>query len=157
MDEQEEQGIRGLWRLDPDLSLHKIETGIISSNNPYWSSDDKIFDFADTFKNKIRAYDYDLITGTSSNWRVFASTAQDSGFADGSTVNVEAHPWNGRVFSIDQIHYPLNGRVERKISMPVRNITSVMFGRPDLMNIYVTCIGRVAHPATHDGLPAGRT
>lgn len=151
MDDQEELGICGLWRLDPDLSLQKVETGIICSNGPCWSPDDKIFYFADTFKNEIWAYDYDLATGMPSNRRVFASTAQDTGFADGSTVDAEGHLWNAQVISGDLIRYAPDGSVERKISMPVRNITSVMFGGPDLADIFVTSMARVSHPAAHDG------
>lgn len=150
MDDQEELGICGLWRLDPDHSLHKVDDGIICSNGPCWSPDNRVFYFADTFQNEIWAYDYDLATGTPSNKRVFASTAQDSGFADGSTVDEEGCLWNAQVISGDLIRYTPDGRVERKISMPVRNITSVMFGGPDLMDIYVTSMARVSHPSAHD-------
>ncbi|WP_299499834.1 SMP-30/gluconolactonase/LRE family protein [uncultured Roseobacter sp.] len=151
MDDKEELGICGLWRLDPDLSLHRIEGGIICSNGPCWSPDDAIFYFADTFKNEIWAYDYDLATGLPSNKRVFASTHADAGFADGSTVDAEGYLWNAQVISGDLIRYAPDGSVERKISMPVRNITSVMFGGPDLEDIYVTSMARVSHPAAHDG------
>ena len=151
MDDKEELGICGLWRLDPDLSLHKVEDGLICSNGPCWSPDSKTFYFADTFKNEIWAYDYDLAAGTASNRRVFASTAGDAGFADGSTVDAEGYLWNAQVISGDLIRYAPDGSLDRKISMPVRNITSVMFGGPDLQDIFVTSMARVAHPATHDG------
>ncbi|MEL7125239.1 MAG: SMP-30/gluconolactonase/LRE family protein [Pseudomonadota bacterium] len=151
MDDKEELGLCGLWRLDPDLSLHKIEDGIICSNGPCWSPDDKTFYFADTFKNEIWAYDYDLATGTPTNKRVFATTHDDAGFADGSTVDAEGYVWNAQVISGDLIRYAPDGSVDRKISMPVRNITSVMFGGPDLDDIYVTSMARVSHPAAHDG------
>lgn len=34
--------------------------------------------------------------------------------------------------------------------MPVRNVTSVMFGGDNLDEIYVTSMARVKHPAVHD-------
>ena len=34
--------------------------------------------------------------------------------------------------------------------MPVKNITSVMFGGPKLDTLYVTSMSRVDHPAVHD-------
>ena len=150
MDDKEELGICCLWRLDPDHHLHKVETGIICSNGPCWSPDDRTFYFADTFQNEIWAYDYDLATGVPSNRRVFASTRKDSGFADGSTVDEDGFLWNAQVISGDLIRYAPDGSVERKITMPVRNITSVMFGGPDLDEIYVTSMARVSHPAAHD-------
>lgn len=150
MDDKEELGICGLWRLDPDLSLHKVQDGIICSNGPCWSPDDSLFYFADTFRDEIWVYDYDLATGSPSGRRVFASTADDTGFADGSTVDAEGYVWNAQVISGDLIRYAPDGAIDRKISMPVRNITSVMFGGPDLTDIYVTSMARVNHPAAHD-------
>ncbi|MEM9181385.1 MAG: SMP-30/gluconolactonase/LRE family protein [Pseudomonadota bacterium] len=150
MDDQEELGICGLWRLDPNLSLTKIDSGIICSNGPCWSPDDETFYFADTFQNEIWAYDYDISTGSVANRRVFASTAEDAGFADGSTVDAEGCLWNAQVISGDLIRYAPDGQVDRKISMPVKNITSVMFGGSELDEIYVTSMARVSHPATHD-------
>ena len=34
--------------------------------------------------------------------------------------------------------------------MPVKNITSVTFGGPNLDEIFVTSMARVKHPAVHD-------
>jgi L-arabinonolactonase len=150
MDDKEELPLCSLWRLDPDLSLHKIDGGIICSNGPCWSPDDKTFYFADTFQREIWAYDYDIQTGAANNRRVFASTAADKGFADGSTVDAEGYVWNAQVISGDLIRYAPDGSVDRKIGMPVRNITSVMFGGDKLDEIYVTSMARVAHPAAHD-------
>jgi L-arabinonolactonase len=150
MDDKEELPLCSLWRLDPDLSVHKIDSGIICSNGPCWSPDDRIFYFADTFKREIWAYDYDIHTGIASQRRVLASTAADSGFADGSTVDAEGFVWNAQVISGDLIRYAPDGTVDRKIGMPVRNITSVMFGGEQLDEIYVTSMARVAHPAAHD-------
>jgi L-arabinonolactonase len=150
MDDQEELGVCSLWRLDPDLSVRRVEQGIICSNGPCWSPDDRTFYFADTFKHEIWAYDYDLAHGTLANRRVFASTAKDGGFADGSTVDSEGYVWNAQVISGDLIRYAPDGSVDRKISMPVRNITSVAFGGDKLDEIYVTSMARVSHPAAHE-------
>src|SRR5258708_7134532 len=59
MDDKEELKICALWRLDPDLSVTLVDDGIICSNGPCWSPDDKTFYFADTFHGQIWAYDYD--------------------------------------------------------------------------------------------------
>jgi L-arabinonolactonase len=149
MDDKEELGLCSLWRLDPDLSLHRVDRGIICSNGPCWSPDDRTFYFADTFQREIWAYDYEIASGGASNRRLFASTAEDTGFADGSTVDAEGCVWNAQVISGDLIRYTPDGRVERKIGMPVRNITSVMFGGDRLDEIYVTSMARVVHPAAH--------
>jgi sugar lactone lactonase YvrE len=150
MDDKEELKICGLWRLDPDFSVTKVDGGIICSNGPCWSPDDRHFYFADTFQDEIWVYDYDLATGTPSNRRLFASTKGDGGVADGSTVDAEGCVWNAQLISGDLVRYAPDGSVERRIGMPVRNITSVMFGGGRLDEIYVTSMARVKHPAAHE-------
>lgn len=150
MDDKEELTMCGLWRLDADLSVTQVEQGIICSNGPCWSPDDRTFYFADTFQQVMWAYDYDLESGTLANRRDFASTRNDPGFFDGSTVDAEGCVWNALVIGGDLIRYTPDGREERRIGMPVKNITSVMFGGEHLDEIYVTSMARVSHPATHD-------
>ena len=82
--------------------------------------------------------------------REFASTAHDQGFFDGSTVDAEGCVWNALVIGGELVRYAPDGTEERRIGMPVRNITSVMFGGAHLDEIYVTSMARVSHPATHD-------
>ena len=146
MDDKEELGLCGLWRLDPDLSTTKVDDGIICSNGPCWSPDDKTFYFADTFQNEFWAYDYDIDTGTLSNKRVFATTKNETGVADGSTVDAEGCLWNAQVTGGALVRYTPDGSVERRIGMPVTNVTSVIFGGDNLDEIYVTSMARVAHP-----------
>jgi L-arabinonolactonase len=150
MDDKEELKICGLWRLDPDLSVTKVDDGIICTNGPCWSPDDRTFYLTDTFLGDYWAYDYDLAKGTLSNKRVFASYRNDDGVADGSTVDAEGCLWNAQLISGDLVRYAPDGSVERKIGMPVRNITSVNFGGDNLDEIYVTSMARVKHPAVHE-------
>ena len=154
MDDKEEFKICGLWRLDADLSTTKVDDGIICSNGPCWSPEDTKFYFADTFQEEFWVYDYDIETGTPSNKRVFATTNDDAGVADGSTVDAEGCMWNAQVIGGDLVRYTPDGEVERRIGMPVRNLTSVNFGGDNLDEIYVTSMARVKHPAVHDRFAA---
>ena len=150
MDDKEELKICGLWRLDADLSITKVDEGIICSNGPCWSPDDRTFYLADTFQGEFWAYDYDLATGALANKRVFARFGENGGVADGSTVDAEGCMWNAELISGDLVRYAPDGTVERRIGMPVRNVTSVMFGGDKLDEIYVTSMARVKHPAVHE-------
>ena len=67
MDDKEELAMCGLWRLDPDLTVTRVEEGIICTNGPCWSPDDRTFYVADTFVDEFWAYDYDADTGSLSN------------------------------------------------------------------------------------------
>ena len=150
MDDKEELKNCAIWRLDPDLSVTKVDEGIICSNGPCFSPDDRTFYFADTFQREYWAYDYDIATGTLSNKRVFADLKNEPGVADGSTVDAEGCLWNAQLIAGDLVRYAPDGSVERRIGMPVRNITSVMFGGDKLDEIYVTSMARVKHPAVHE-------
>jgi sugar lactone lactonase YvrE len=150
MDDTEELKICGLWRLDPDLNITKVEDEIICTNGPCWSPDNKTFYLADTFQQEFWAYDYEIETGTLSNKRIFATTNEDAGVADGSTVDEEGFMWNAQVIGGELVRYAPDGSVDRRIGMPVKNITSVMFGGDNLDVLYITSMARVKHPAVHD-------
>lgn len=150
MDDLEELGLCGLWRLDPDLTVHQIDAGFICSNGPCWSPDDSKFYFADTFQQQMWSYDYDLASGEITNKLPFASTEKETGFFDGSTVDAEGCVWNAMVIGGDLIRYRPDGSEDLRIGMPVKNITSVNFGGANLDEIYVTSMARVSHPAKHE-------
>ena len=47
-----------LYRLDPDLSVHKMETGIGTSNGIGWSPDGRTMYYTDSTAKTIYAYDF---------------------------------------------------------------------------------------------------
>ena len=147
MDTMEEGPNGALYRLDPDLSLHTLDTGIIVSNGPCWSPDGNTFYFADTWTGEIWAYDYDLETGAASNRRTFTAVdTSGGGAADGSTVDSEGCVWNALVYDSKLVRYTPDGEVERVIDMPVKKVTSVMFGGPNLDVLFVTSMAKPPLP-----------
>lgn len=156
MDMKEEGPNGGLYRLDPDLSVHKLEDKIICSNGPCWSPDGKTFYFTDTWSEEISAYDYDTATGTPSNKRRFASFKEIGGAPDGATVDAEGYVWSAAVYSGQLVRFAPDGRIDRIIKTPVLKVTSVMFGGPNLDVLYVTSMARPPLPRfPEDGLMAG--
>lgn len=147
MDTMEEGPNGALYRLDPDLSLHRLDDGIVVSNGPCWSPDGRTFYFADTWSGEIWAYDYDLDTGSASNRRTFTKVdTSGGGAADGSTVDAEGFLWNAQVYDGKLVRYAPDGSVDRVIEMPVKKVTSVMFGGPDLDILYVTSMAKPPLP-----------
>ena len=59
-----------------------------------------------------------------SNKRTFASSSDDAGFYDGSTVDAQGCVWNAMVIGGELIRYTPDGEVERRIGMPVKNVIS---------------------------------
>lgn len=146
MDTMEEGPNAALYRLDPDHSVHRIDSGIIVSNGPCWSPDGKIFYFTDTWSQEIWAYDYDMETGAVSNRRVFTSLKGREGAGDGATVDAEGCVWSALVYGGKLLRFAPDGSLDREIEMPVKKVTSVMFGGPDLDILYVTSMAKPPLP-----------
>ena len=146
MDTMEDGPNGALYRLDPDLSLTKLDDGIIVSNGPCWSPDSATFYFSDSWSNAISAYDYDIETGSVSNKRTFATFDFPGGAPDGATVDEEGCVWSAVVYAGKLVRYTPDGQLERAIDMPVKKVTSVMFGGPDLDVLYVTSMAKPPLP-----------
>jgi sugar lactone lactonase YvrE len=131
-----------LYRLDPDLTITRLDSGIKCSNGPCWSPDNKTFYFCDSYDKVMYAYDYDIATGNVANRRTFLTAWEYPGTFDGSTVDSEGYIWNAHVFGGRIIRYSPKGEIDRIVEFPVRNLTSVMFGGKNLDILYCTSMGR---------------
>lgn len=138
MDDRLSERTGALYRLDPDLSLHRMETGIGISNALCWSPDDSRFYFADTMQQEIWCYDYTPQTGAIAGRRVFAHTRDEPGQPDGATVDAEGYLWNAQWDGWRLVRYAPDGTVDRVVDLPVQKPTSCIFGGPDLRTLYVT-------------------
>lgn len=130
----------GLFRLDPDLSLTRLDSGIHFSNSPCWSPDGRTFYFSDSWLKTTYAYDYDIETGSVSNRRDFVNTSDLGGLPDGATVDADGRYWVAVYQAGKVAAYRPDGALERVIDMPVKLVSSVMFGGPDLDRLFVTTI-----------------
>ena len=147
MDMGETAPTGSLWRLDPDLSVHEIERGIICSNGPCFAPDGRTLYFADSFSGAISAFDYDPRNGLAVNRRTFATPPADRGGApDGATVDAEGCLWTALVFDGRILRLAPDGTVDRIIEMPVRKITSLAFGGADLATLFVTSMAEPPLP-----------
>ena len=155
MDMEEEAPNGALYRLDADFSWSRLASGIMVSNGPCWSPDGGTFYFTDTWSEDLWAYDYDAEAGTIANRRTFASTKGQDGVPDGSTVDAEGFVWNAQVYGGEVVRYAPDGSVDRRIEMPVKKVTSVMFGGPELDTLYVTSMAKPPLPHLPEDGPLG--
>ncbi|MGH9545822.1 MAG: SMP-30/gluconolactonase/LRE family protein [Terriglobales bacterium] len=135
-----------LCRLDPDraVSIHRRDVGI--SNTLAWSPDRRHFYFADTLANTIWKYDYDATTGTIHNEQVFFA-GFERGLPDGSATDAEGYLWNCRYYGGCIVRVAPDGKIDRIIEMPVKNITTCTFGGADLKTLFVTTASAGAAPS----------
>jgi len=146
MDTMEEGPNGALYSLGPDLTVRTVDADIIVSNGPCWSPDGRTFYFSDTWSGEISAYDYDTATGVATNKRTFCTRPNDGGGFDGATVDAEGCVWSAQVYVGKLVRYRPDGTVDRVVEMPVKKVTSVMFGGPNLDTLFVTSMARPPLP-----------
>ncbi len=133
-----------LYRLDDDHTVTQLDEGFGIANGPCWSPDGRTFYFANSLPKTIFAYDYDLDTGAVSNRRVFAETAEFGGIPDGATVDAQGRLWVAVCGGGKIVCFNPDGSVARVVEVPVPLVSSVMFGGPDLNQLYFTSIDGAA-------------
>ena len=89
--EPSDEGV--LFRLDPDLKLHRVLEEVSIPNGMGWSLDDKTFYFTDSPTKNIFMFDYDAPTGNISNRRVFFHLDMDSAVPDGFAIDEGGNIW----------------------------------------------------------------
>ena len=138
MDDGEKLETGSLYRLDGDLSLHKIDDNYFITNGPAFSLDGKTLYHTDTAKRTIYAFDVSE-DGAIANKRVFVKLeAEEEGNPDGMTVDSQNCIWLSHFAGSRITRYSPEGQVLQVIAMPVPNITSCTFAGTDLDTLYIT-------------------
>jgi sugar lactone lactonase YvrE len=127
-----------VYRLDPDGSLHMLDTGYATANGIGFSPDGRTVYVADQRHNQIIALDYDTASGTTTNRRLLACVSESEGMPDGLIVDAEGFIWNGHWNGWRLTRYDPDGKIERQISFPVQHVISFAFGGKDLDQLFVT-------------------
>lgn len=118
--------------------IEAVDDGIEVSNGLAFSLDNRTLYYTDSTARKIFAYDVDAASGKLSNKRVFVQVPLTEGIPDGMTVDAEGFIWSAQWFGSQIVRYDPDGQVERRIAMPCKQVSSLMFGGRDLNELYVT-------------------
>ena len=132
-------GAGGLYRMDTDLSVHKVFPDITVSNGICWSLDHRTMYYVDSPRFDVRAYDFDMDTGDVHNERILFEIPKATGAPDGMVIDAEgmlwiAHYGGSRVCRWD----PGGGSVMQQIDLPVSNVTACAFAGDELDTLYIT-------------------
>jgi sugar lactone lactonase YvrE len=137
---EDPQPIGGLFILDADHRVRRLDSGIHFSNSPCFSPDGRTLYFADSYLYHLYAYDYDPAAGTVSNKRVFVDAQEFGGMPDGATVDADGLVWMA-LFRAGKVGaFRPDGKLERLVDVPARLVSSVAFGGPKLDQLYVTSL-----------------
>ena len=138
----DEPVVGGLFRLNPEGTVDLLVEDIATSNGPCFSPDGRILYFADSTRQTIWVFDYDIATGTPRNRRVFADLRTLGTAPDGATVDAEGHLWSCLIRTGTIARFDPAGRIVAQFPFPVRYPTSLTFGGAGLDVLYVTSISK---------------
>ncbi len=130
--------VGALYRLDLDLSVHRMIEGVGCSNGLAWSPDSQTMYFSDSHSGRVDAYDFDAATGDIENRRAFIDMSVTGGVADGATVDAEGCYWVTIPVTGKVCRYDPSGKLMETIMLPTDLPTCCEFGGKNLDILYVT-------------------
>ncbi|GAB7129147.1 SMP-30/gluconolactonase/LRE family protein [Silvimonas sp. JCM 19000] len=127
------------YRFDTQSRLQQLALPAIAiSNSLAFSPDGGTLYWCDSLQHKIMQCAYDSASGAVADIRVFYDLQDQVIEPDGSTVDAAGYLWNAEWAGHCVTRYAPDGRVDRKIQLPVRQPTCVTFGGPELDTLLIT-------------------
>lgn len=142
-----------LYRLDPDMAVTRHLDNIILPNSINWSPDSALMYFADTTRQVIFIFDFDLDDGTISGQRLLKDLRGNPGRPDGSAVDETGCIWNAEYAGGRVVRYAPDGRELDAITLPVTQVTSCCFGGSDLSTLFITTASQRLTPDERSAQP----
>ena len=130
-----------LYLFDSSGGVEVVAEGIELSNGLGFSPDEETLYYSDSAARRIYAFNVDAATGKLENRRVFVQVPGDEGIPDGMTVDAEGFVWSAQWYGEQVVRYDPDGSVERRLPMPVKQVSAVAFGGPGLDELYITSAG----------------
>lgn len=138
MADDESPGAGALYRLDPDLSVTRLVTGVGTSNGIGWSPDERLMYYIDSQVNRVDVFDYDPATGEIAGRRPFAAVGGGGVVPDGLTVDADGGVWVAVWGGYAVLRHDPGGQLLETLELPAARVTSCVFGGPDLDRLYIT-------------------
>lgn len=135
------------YRIDPNLTVTKISSGLRIPNGLAWSPDDSAMLHTDTCGNVVWHYEFDPATGSRRAERPFFHFDAAAGGVDGAAMDVEGGYWAALYGSGKLLRLLPNGTVDREIALPVSQPTMPAFGGCDMTTLFITsAYQNLTHP-----------
>ena len=127
--------------------------GLFTQNGLAWSPDGRTMYLSDSHPSSrlIWAFDYDIDDGVPTNRRVFADLHDYAGRPDGAAVDADGGYWTCANDAGLLLRFTPDGRLDRKVAVPVSKPSMCAFGGPGLDLLFVATICP-AQAGADDGL-----
>jgi sugar lactone lactonase YvrE len=145
-----------MWRLDVDGAVARLAGGITVANAICFSPNGDTLYFADTLEGVIRRHAYDPATGAIGPRHDLVDCRRYGSGPDGATVDAEGRLWVALVLAQALACFAPDGRLLRRIELPIPYPSCPAFGGSDLRTLYVTSIADSGHRLKSELHDAGR-
>jgi sugar lactone lactonase YvrE len=127
----------------------RVDSGYVVANGPAFSPCGRWLYHTDTGRGVI--YRFELVEEGVANRQPFVTFGEGDGSPDGMTVDVEGGLWvahwgGGRVS-----RFSPEGKLDREIALPARQVTNVAFAGEKLDRLFATSAATGLPPSEHDG------
>lgn len=130
--------VGSLYRIDPDLRVTRVLTGVTISNGIGWSPDRTVMYYVDSPTQGLDCFPYDLRTGQIGERRRLATIPAEKGVPDGISVDAAGYIWVAVWGGWGIYRYAPDGTLDRTIPVPAAQSSSCTFGGPGLTDLYIT-------------------
>jgi sugar lactone lactonase YvrE len=116
--------------------------GLTIANGIGWSPDDRWMFLVDTATGGVDRFAFDLDAGRIARRRRFATIERAAGRPDGLAVDADGGVWVA-LWGGGAVHrYAADGTLDRRVELPVTQVTSCCFGDADAGTLYITTAAR---------------
>lgn len=152
MDRRLRDTVGALYRVDADLTVHRIASGFGLSNGIAWSPDNRTMYHCDSRPPIIYAYEFDLDAGVAQNRQVLVNFTSAMGMPDGCATDTEGFVWVAAPGAGQVMRFDPDGKLERNVRTTAAMPTSVTFGGADMRTLFITSMQPLeAPPGDADG------
>ena len=132
------QPVGSFYRLDPDLSLHRLDLGNVAiANGLAFSADGRSLYFCDSATRIVQRCDYSA-DGDVRAARTWIDLRDAAGEPDGAAADADGGLWVALWGAGMVVRYDRNGNVDTSVRIPARLASRPALGGHDLHTLYVT-------------------
>ena len=136
MDDTEKEESGSFYCLKPSYELIKIDDSYTVTNGPAIANDDKKIYHVSSLQKKVFCYDKN--NTKLSNKRIFFELDPNDGYPDGLTIDDDNFLWLAVWGGSKVLRISPNGEVDKILTFPTSQITSCVFGGPEMDILFVT-------------------
>lgn len=141
-----------LYRCDAQGLSQPVVSGLLTQNGLAWSPDGRTMYLSDSHPQRqlVWAFDYDTDAGLPSGRRLFVDMNNHPGRPDGATVDADGCYWLAANDAGLLLRFTPDGRLDRRIALPMAKPSMCCFGGADLGTLLVTSINPRIDSGTSD-------